>query len=802
MNIVICWDENPDDLLLNDILRRLLCSHSVCVLGPPVLLAQISARFEVSEQLSFIERNRKSVIKWADCYLCSSAPAAAMLDVPRYIFALNREVCTPEPNSYDFVISTKPLLKKWPMVFQTAVEVGDDIPAASEYTERIISWVGDNFLSRGVFPAAADCGIDNWQEQLQKEATQRELLIQRRFCATQSCLASCTDMDPDLDWAPFLHQQQALCELSLSGRRGEAIKPYRELRRAVAQFKAKYYLKNTKRADDAGEAFRFLCMSALGQTADLLNELEHSEDPHESLQLYCGHVYWDLGQRVYALDCYKNFLFSSLARRSEVYITDSIENRTTALQRAFSVLSDQDSDETGDRLELVRAFLRFAEKSEEQIVLPETLLIKLEECMSSGEHVEEAAALALLREKMAQDALAEGLASEEETVTGIRRDTPGQEETADEEDDGEDGQKDLCPAGAFERVIVTDRENAGTIDNSVVLLQESDDTEETDKPAARKTPGKDLLVFLGHGFGWRLKKLGTRIGSYFSRFGQYAKKNYPWTRKIVRAFSNGWTDLRRFLNIYTEEEQDVLQFKDIYKDTPCFIIGNGPSLRPDDLERISSKGYVCFASNKIYKIFELTDWRPDYYACIDEDVFFQNLSQILSQIECPMFLHNRMRKGVRRYEQAFQKSIEDVHYCRYRWRSHPRFFPQVANTLSGGSVTFTLIELAWMMGFRDMYIIGCDHYYSSFNGLDKNQTSVASSDKTNQDYFIKNYMKPGEIIRVGNLDRLTEGYVLARNYVLKHGGRIRNATRGGYLEVFERVDLDGLLGDNRVTESD
>ena len=152
-----------------------------------------------------------------------------------------------------------------------------------------------------------------------------------------------------------------------------------------------------------------------------------------------------------------------------------------------------------------------------------------------------------------------------------------------------------------------------------------------------------------------------------------------------------------------------------------------------------------------------------------------------------------MRKSVRRYERVMQDPVTDVHYCRYRWREHPRFFPQVANTLSGGSVTFTLMELAWMMGFRQMYVIGCDHFYNAFQNLQEGQETLSSDRNTSNDYFIKNYMKPGEVIRVGKLDRLTGGYVIAKKYVDRHGGSIKNATRGGYLEVFERVDLDQLL---------
>ena len=58
-------------------------------------------------------------------------------------------------------------------------------------------------------------------------------------------------------------------------------------------------------------------------------------------------------------------------------------------------------------------------------------------------------------------------------------------------------------------------------------------------------------------------------------------------------------------------------------------------------------------------------------------------------------------------------------------------------------------------------------------------------------------MKPGELINVGDLEKATEGYRIARKYIERHGGHLYNATRGGKLEVLERVDLDELLEESQ-----
>ena len=59
-------------------------------------------------------------------------------------------------------------------------------------------------------------------------------------------------------------------------------------------------------------------------------------------------------------------------------------------------------------------------------------------------------------------------------------------------------------------------------------------------------------------------------------------------------------------------------FHNIYRGETCFIIGNGPSLKAEDLEMIYQKGIPTFAFNRIYLMFDKTQWRPTYYISQDE----------------------------------------------------------------------------------------------------------------------------------------------------------------------------------------
>ena len=67
----------------------------------------------------------------------------------------------------------------------------------------------------------------------------------------------------------------------------------------------------------------------------------------------------------------------------------------------------------------------------------------------------------------------------------------------------------------------------------------------------------------------------------------------------------------------TKYGKRIRSLKGISNSKICFIIGNGPSLEVADLERLHKLLIPTFAANRIYKIFDKTNWRPTYYSCED-----------------------------------------------------------------------------------------------------------------------------------------------------------------------------------------
>lgn len=234
----------------------------------------------------------------------------------------------------------------------------------------------------------------------------------------------------------------------------------------------------------------------------------------------------------------------------------------------------------------------------------------------------------------------------------------------------------------------------------------------------------------------------------------------------------------------------LLQFKDKHKNERCFIIGNGPSLLPSDLDTI--KGEYSFAANRIYLMFDKTSWRPSYYVAEDPIMIKESHRDIKEQIMCDVFysinsVSQNWEYSVRnnsRNDYFYSIDYNDLIYKPPAYAQAT--FSEDAHILCwGATVTYSCLQLAAYMGFSEIILIGHDHSFP-LTVDDYGQLVYEDVDS----HFIKTY---GKNLYLVNLDQCTTAYISARKYAEQHNIKILNATRGGKLEVFERVDFASLF---------
>lgn len=239
----------------------------------------------------------------------------------------------------------------------------------------------------------------------------------------------------------------------------------------------------------------------------------------------------------------------------------------------------------------------------------------------------------------------------------------------------------------------------------------------------------------------------------------------------------------------TKYGKGISQYKDKHAGRRCFIVANGPSLRPEDLDLLHDCGEITFGMNRIYKLFDQTSWRPTYYVCEDELIAQSQQAEINAIKVEAKFIPIELKWWHR-------ASIQDACYFHLNYNEQERypfsFSTDIAHQLDcRGTVTFSCMQLAAYMGFTEIYLLGVDHNYRVT--IDINGNTV--TDPTQKDYFCEGYDADIKDSVVHDMGNNTRAYMDAKAYCDSTGGKttIYNATRGGKLEVFQRVDFDSLF---------
>ncbi len=222
----------------------------------------------------------------------------------------------------------------------------------------------------------------------------------------------------------------------------------------------------------------------------------------------------------------------------------------------------------------------------------------------------------------------------------------------------------------------------------------------------------------------------------------------------------------------------------------CFIIGNGPSLCAEDLDKI--KGQPSFASNKIYLIFDQTEWRPNFYSVEDALVMRQCAKEIAALKGSVKLMPLTMLHEASRTDDMtvfpviaprdWDEPLNDPYF--------PRFSSDFSEGIAWGStIVYTQIQLAVAMGFGEICILGLDHSY--VEGRKVSPGVLVSEGE--QNHFHADYRPKGEIWHSPNLHVLERSYARAQEMTEKSGVKILNCSRRSCLNTFERRELDEIL---------
>lgn len=241
------------------------------------------------------------------------------------------------------------------------------------------------------------------------------------------------------------------------------------------------------------------------------------------------------------------------------------------------------------------------------------------------------------------------------------------------------------------------------------------------------------------------------------------------------------------------KDKRLLALKDSFKGGRCFIVGLGPSLRMGDLDKLAENGEVCFSMNRCYQLFDKTKWRPDFYCISDWKAFDipsakKAVPEMADSGITVLYPKNAVRKGMPakaiHYRTYYSDSIllnsKNKFYhkhgrrCRFSTDAYDHVY-------SGCSCVHLILQLAYYLGFSEVYLLGTDCGVSS----DSKSYVDGLSEKIRLDMYTERKAGDNMIIDYASL----QDDIVAKGLDF----HIFNATRGGYLEVFPRVEFDDLF---------
>ena len=224
-------------------------------------------------------------------------------------------------------------------------------------------------------------------------------------------------------------------------------------------------------------------------------------------------------------------------------------------------------------------------------------------------------------------------------------------------------------------------------------------------------------------------------------------------------------------------------FKDIHSGDRCFIVATGPSIKISDLELLHSNMEWTFSVNRVYKAFDETNWRPSYYVATDQEMLKTYSDDVISLDVSVKFLNDNYKPFWDMVEEKWTPSIYKIHETvAYFGEGRPEFSADISKAIFGAATSiYTCLQIAIYMGFKKIYLIGAD-------------CEIKGNGHDDCDHFVKGYSEGVQkAYGLKSFDRAFKAYEAAKEYADANGIHIYNATRGGKLEIFPRVDFDSLF---------
>ncbi len=239
----------------------------------------------------------------------------------------------------------------------------------------------------------------------------------------------------------------------------------------------------------------------------------------------------------------------------------------------------------------------------------------------------------------------------------------------------------------------------------------------------------------------------------------------------------------RLAQVYDSRwSQSIGQLKQLQNSHPgqrCFIIGNGPSLRQTNMSLLRDE--FTFGLNRIYLLFPELGFSTSCLVVVN-DLVIEQCAGELKQLTLPRYITWRSRHWF--------AAAPTLTYLDTDFTGEEDFSANLTGRIfEGFTVTNVALQLAYHMGFDEVFLIGVDHNYVTQGAA--NQAVISQGDDPN--HFASNYFGKGFKWQLPDLAGSERGYTRALQAYSNAGRHVLDATIGGKLTIFPKVDYLSLF---------
>ncbi|MDK2979889.1 MAG: hypothetical protein PWQ55_236 [Chloroflexota bacterium] len=216
----------------------------------------------------------------------------------------------------------------------------------------------------------------------------------------------------------------------------------------------------------------------------------------------------------------------------------------------------------------------------------------------------------------------------------------------------------------------------------------------------------------------------------------------------------------------------------VYQGKRCFVIGNGPSLKNTDMSKLRDE--YTFGMNRIYLMFPELGFETSFFVSIN-DLVIEQCAPDIQKLDIPKFIAWHAHQWLQ---------PDDNMFFLHTSYTGPKFATDLTKRLwEGATVTYVALQVAYYLGFSEVILIGVDHSFATKGK--PNTTIVSEGDDPN--HFNPAYFGKGFRWQLPDLDTSEVGYAMARQAFEADGRRVLDATVGGRLTIFPKVEYDSLF---------